>query len=320
MKIRTDFVTNSSSSSFVLVVRVALKNGEVLKFVGDSDGEAPSTYHGLTTKVMPKELGNKKSVDELIQALKASIVEERRGHALNPVLIDDDPLIKGLRKIKSMDEIETVTINIDAYGFDEEEYGYSHYTYYRDKQITVFDEGGDDIKPSPFAFVEGRDIIKADDFGECGDDGYKQGSDWDTPLPGEEEKTLKNDTGYFNIRDGVLIKYIGKDIHVVIPSGVKRIKENACSYTEMESVIIPEGVTHIDDCAFDSCTNLEEVTLPSSIEEIGEYAFDSCYSLRKIIGPARLEEVLEEAVDFEEYEAIDEDNGGDDESEDEDEE
>ena len=124
MKIRTDFVTNSSSSSFVLVVRVALKNGEVLKFVGDSDGEAPSTYHGLTTRATPKQLGNSKSIDELIQALKESIVVEKRGHTYSPVLIDDDPIIKGLKNVKSMDEIDTVTINIDTYGYDEEEYGY----------------------------------------------------------------------------------------------------------------------------------------------------------------------------------------------------
>ena len=37
MKIRTDFVTNSNSSSFMLVIRIGLKNRKVLKFMGDGD-------------------------------------------------------------------------------------------------------------------------------------------------------------------------------------------------------------------------------------------------------------------------------------------
>ena len=48
MKIRTDFVTNSSSSSFVLVIRIGLKNGEVLKFIGDGGvSENDETYYQL---------------------------------------------------------------------------------------------------------------------------------------------------------------------------------------------------------------------------------------------------------------------------------
>lgn len=37
MKIRTDFVTNSSSSSFVLTLKFELANGEILAWEGQSD-------------------------------------------------------------------------------------------------------------------------------------------------------------------------------------------------------------------------------------------------------------------------------------------
>ena len=41
----------------------------------------------------------------------------------------------------------------------------------------------------------------------------------------------------------------------------------------LKSIVIPEGVTKIESCAFDNCKNLESVVIPSSVKEIGECAF-----------------------------------------------
>ena len=77
MKIRTDFVTNSSSSSFVFGLKFELKNGEELIFDGEGAcGEIGSTefFDGeAIVGVSPKVLGQSSSVDDLIRILTDSV-------------------------------------------------------------------------------------------------------------------------------------------------------------------------------------------------------------------------------------------------------
>ena len=58
------------------------------------------------------------------------------------------------------------------------------------------------------------------------------------------------------------------------------------SYTyDITSIIIKDGVTHIGDYAFNSCTNLT-VTIPTSVTSIGKYAFSNCKNLMSVTIPA----------------------------------
>ena len=139
MKFRTDFVTNSSSSSFVLVVRITLKNGKVLKYSEEGEPEC-GIYPSIVANASPEKLGQSGSVEELISALKTSIVQEG-GDEDRAILRDNDTIIKQLRKVRSMDEIDKITINGDLYGRGGEQQ-YRHYTYYRDIEMQVYDEGG----------------------------------------------------------------------------------------------------------------------------------------------------------------------------------
>ena len=48
------------------------------------------------------------------------------------------------------------------------------------------------------------------------------------------------------------------------------------------SYTIPDGVTKIDDYAFEYCSYLTSITIPESVTEIGFYAFNGCTSLTSL--------------------------------------
>ena len=64
---------------------------------------------------------------------------------------------------------------------------------------------------------------------------------------------------------------------LVIPDGVTRINDKAffCR-TGLTSIAIPDSVTSIGDCAFQGCTGLTSVTIPDSVTSIGSLAFKDC--------------------------------------------
>ena len=61
--------------------------------------------------------------------------------------------------------------------------------------------------------------------------------------------------------------------------------------SNVESFVIPEGITMIGNYAFQGCTGLTEISLPQSIEGIGTFAFCSCSNLRDITLPNGLESI-----------------------------
>lgn len=78
----------------------------------------------------------------------------------------------------------------------------------------------------------------------------------------------------FDIKDGVLVKYIGMDTEVVIPTGVTSIGNGAfAGNRELTSVTIPNGVTSIGVRAFQSCSYLTAINLPEGLTSIGSYTF-----------------------------------------------
>ncbi len=126
----------------------------------------------------------------------------------------------------------------------------------------------------------------------------------------EKNEAIRKEKGDFEITpNGVLKKYRGHDMDVVIPDGVMEIGESAfvdmngvermimeCEdydAPEMETLTIPDSVTRIQSYAFAYCLNLEKVTIPDTVTSIGERAFEGCESLKEIRLPDKITEIEE---------------------------
>lgn len=87
----------------------------------------------------------------------------------------------------------------------------------------------------------------------------------------------------FFIEDSVLIEYKGDGGDVVIPDGITAIDdnvfENCCHLT---SVTLPNSIKSIGDYAFYACENLASVIIPDSITSIPYYAFSGCTNLTSV--------------------------------------
>ena len=57
------------------------------------------------------------------------------------------------------------------------------------------------------------------------------------------------------------------------------------------SYTIKDGVTRIDNSAFENCKSIQEVIIPEGVEEIGHSAFAYCYNLTDILFPNSLKKI-----------------------------
>ncbi|MBR1846770.1 MAG: leucine-rich repeat protein [Bacilli bacterium] len=109
----------------------------------------------------------------------------------------------------------------------------------------------------------------------------------------------------FEIVDGVLKKYNGKNSVVRVPNTVRTIDRYAFPpsnpifgfYSSIEKIYLPSSVKELDDGAFNGLTALRYVDMPNSIEVIGAYAFQEDCSLEEITIPSKVTKIPESAFD-----------------------
>jgi hypothetical protein len=90
----------------------------------------------------------------------------------------------------------------------------------------------------------------------------------------KEKGEKMNDIKDFEIENGVLIKYVGKDTTVIIPEGVLEIGEFAFEDSNVVEIILPSTVETISDVAFNETPDLQKIVVD---EDNPTYSsFDGC--------------------------------------------
>lgn len=106
------------------------------------------------------------------------------------------------------------------------------------------------------------------------------------------EGTVKVQNADFTIRGGVLERYNGNDVHVVIPDSVVKIGKGAFrECLGVRSITLPNNVIQISSKAFLGCRLLVEVNLSNTLEEIGEWAFYGCCALKQLNLPGTVKTI-----------------------------
>lgn len=138
------------------------------------------------------------------------------------------------------------------------------------------------------ACSEDKDNEKAKD-----EEKTEQGKNKETEATVIESKGLE----YELTSDGTAYTVIGigecKDTEIVIPkiyeglpvTAVGKGEENLYWNESVKSIIIPDSVTQINDCAFIGCSGLTNIVIPDSVTNIGRGAFGFCENLETVILP-----------------------------------
>ena len=266
MKIRADFVTNSSSSSFVAY---AIYSDELCSFIhelieaGDLSNKDNrfGEYYGITPCSYLMEIERGVSITVQLGELSS-----RRGKSFNIFR-------------NSQEEDERTARQIIEDNINAKDIGYLH------SAVSHF---FDSLQDSPWSKPSEKDIQLDEILERALSDNEVRARtfmDFTDGFIGEEVFNSYEPPVSFWIEDGVLLKYDEQPgvTSVVVPSNVKRIGANAFrSARELVQVRIPSSVKSIGNGAFQNCSSLMSVELPGSINEIPNNAFRDCTTLETV--------------------------------------
>lgn len=96
----------------------------------------------------------------------------------------------------------------------------------------------------------------------------------------------------FKMKDSVLISCeLNGCTAVTIPADVKIIGKMCFASTDVEEIILPEGIKCIESKAFADCFNLKKINFPEGLETVKDRTFMNCGSLVKVILPTTLTKI-----------------------------
>lgn len=100
---------------------------------------------------------------------------------------------------------------------------------------------------------------------------------------GDRRNSFKDVKGFVYTADGKkLIGYEGSETKLFIKEGVEVIADEVFARMDIETVKMPNSVTHVGSYVFQDCPNLRSVTLSENMVHLGEGVFFGCQSLCKL--------------------------------------
>lgn len=92
-------------------------------------------------------------------------------------------------------------------------------------------------------------------------------------------------------------------VSIVLPKVLKKLSSfSQCK--QMESIVLPEGLTSIGSRAFYECSSLKSINIPEGVTSIPYYAFNGCGQLKNIELPQSLTDIAESAFNRSGIESI----------------
>ena len=97
----------------------------------------------------------------------------------------------------------------------------------------------------------------------------------------------------FQIKDTILIRSFEEDAtHIVVPDGITRIEDEAFwNCVELQSIEFPKSLRSVGEYSFRNCRKLTHIVFPEGMEHIGYWSFYACRELKTAIIPASVTEI-----------------------------
>lgn len=108
-------------------------------------------------------------------------------------------------------------------------------------------------------------------------------------------ETCKQEPVFTNDNDTLIKCTPNGQKTIIIPKGIKTIGRACFAGTNVEEVVLPEGIETIDSDAFNFCTKLRKINFPKTLKVIGHGAFKGCFFLETVILPKTMKEISDYA-------------------------